>query len=270
MGQTESAQLKYKYKWNTRSVPHHHLLELCKGNLPSSVEVCLPARTQVKRFSGSFQCVSMTIFSSLEDVPDDRLPVLLAETLVSRLLRPRDGIHHPPSCYHVGGDPCRWQDLMSFSPRSWSPSESNILKAHSARTVGGVATLYKRRILYIVVMLHHVQMAAFSVANIWKFLILWLGFHCASQPIHGWLINKEWWEQMRKETWLLVKQSKETYSHLRTKKRFKSCLNVREESMFEPERREHVEELLESHQLAGVGREHLTDPLCKRVHLSLR
>ena len=40
--------------------------------------------------------------------------------------------------------------------------------------------------------------------------------------------------------------------------------------MFEPERREHVEELLESHQLAGVGREHLTDPLCKRVHLSLR
>ena len=102
------------------------------------------------------------------------------------------------------------------------------------------------------------------------FLILWLGFHCASIPIHGWLINKEWWEQMRKETWLLVKQSKETYSHLRTKKRFKSCLNVREESMFEPERREHVEELLESHQLAGVGREHLTDPLCKRVHLSLR
>ena len=99
-----------------------------------------------------------------------------------------------------------------------------------------------------------------------QFLILWLGFHCASQPIHGWLINKE----MRKETWLLVKQSKEAYSHLRTKKRFKSCLNLRGESMCEPEIREHVKELLESHQLAGVGREHLTDPLCKRVHLSLK
>ena len=135
---------------------------------------------------------------------------------------------------------------MSFSPRSWSPSESNILKAHSARTVGGVATLYKRRILYIVVMLHHVQMAAFSVANIWKFLILWLGFHCASQPIHGWLINKEWWEQMRKKTWSLVKQRKNPPVQ-------RSDLNLREESMFEPEGGEHVKELLESHQLAGVG-----------------
>ena len=36
---------------------------------------------------------------------------------------------------------------------------------------------------------------------------------------------------------------------------------------YEPERGEHVKEFLKIHQLAAVGWEHLTDPLCKRVHL---
>ena len=79
---------------------------------------------------------------------------------------------------------------MSFSPRSWSPSESNILKAHSARTVGGVATLYKGRILYIVVMLHHVQMGAFSVANIWNFFnsLAWISLCIYTYP---WMVDQQ-------------------------------------------------------------------------------
>ena len=56
-------------------------------------------------------------------------------------------------------------DLMSFSPRSWSPSESNILKAHSARTVGGVATLSNKQILIQNLWLP-LQMEKFSVSNI--------------------------------------------------------------------------------------------------------
>ena len=107
-------------------------------------------------------------------------------------------------------------DLMSFSPRSWSPSESNILKAHSARTVGGVATLSNKQI-WIQNLWLPLQMEKFSVSNIF----IGFDFIVVSSDIvdnHG---SK--WERRFGHWWSKEKKS--------TSIRWKRGLNLREESM---------------------------------------